>query len=142
MAGHSRARHAVRVPNGDRAAIHVQQLVRDAKLVAAVKNLDRKGFVQLPKADVVHLEVMPLQQLRNGEDRADAHLVRLTAGDNKAAIDAERLDIALLGELAVHSDAGRGAVGKLARIAGGYKAVLAESRVQGGNPFQRRARAV
>ena len=49
-------RHAVRVADGDRAAVDVQAVRRDAELVAAVEHLHREGFVQLPQVDVVDLQ--------------------------------------------------------------------------------------
>ena len=119
VADHARAAHAVGVADRDRAAVDVERVVRDAELVAAVEHLHRERLVQLPEVDVVDLQAVALQQPRHREDRADAHLVGLAAGDGEAAEDAERLEAALLGELAVHDDAGRGAVGELARIAGG-----------------------
>ena len=82
-------------------------------------HLHGEGLVQLPKADVVDLEAMRLEQLRHGEDRADAHLVGIAAGDRDAAIDAERLEIALARELGLHQHAGAGAVGQLRGVAGG-----------------------
>src|ERR1019366_5307385 len=55
--------------------------------------------------DVVHLEPVALEELRDRVDRADAHLVGLAARDGKTPVDAERLEAALLGDLAIH-DAG------------------------------------
>ena len=63
-------------------------LLRDAELVAAVEHLDGERLVELPQADVVHLQARALQQARHREDRADAHLVGLAAGDREAAEDA------------------------------------------------------
>src|SRR5947209_19140335 len=39
MAGHARPAHAERMPNGDRAAVHVQVLLRNAEPVATVEHL-------------------------------------------------------------------------------------------------------
>jgi hypothetical protein len=98
---------------------------RDAELVAAVDDLHGEGLVEFPQADVVDLQaVARSSSLGIGEDRADAHLVRLAAGDGEAAEDAERLEAALLGELRVHHHAGRGAVRELAGVAGGDHAAL------------------
>ena len=49
MANHARAGHAVRVADRNGAAIDVQFLIRNAELIAAVKNLDRESFVELPE---------------------------------------------------------------------------------------------
>ena len=86
--------------DGDGAAVDVEPVVGDAELVAAVDHLHREGLVQLPQADVVDLEAGALEQPRHREHRADAHLVGLAAGDREAAEDAERLEAALLGQLA------------------------------------------
>src|SRR5690606_37954281 len=94
---HAGARHAIGMADGDRAAVDVQALIGNAELVAAVDHLHGEGLIQLPEADIVHLQAETLQQLRHGIDRADPHLVGLAAGDRHAAIDAERLQAALLG---------------------------------------------
>ena len=116
---HARAAHAVGVADRDRAAVDVELLHRDAELVAAVEHLHGERLVQLPQADVVDLQAVALQAARNGEDRADAHLVGLAAGDREAAEDAQRLQAALAASASHHEHAGRGAVGELAGIAGG-----------------------
>src|SRR5205085_4927748 len=90
MAGHPGAGHAIRMADRDRAAIDVEQLVRNAELIPAIDYLDGEGLVQLPEADVAHLQAEPVEQLRHCEDRADTHLVRLGAGDGHADIAAER----------------------------------------------------
>src|SRR6202040_3777600 len=99
VSGEARPADAVRVPERDRAAVDVQALVRNAELVAAVEHLDGERLVQLPQIDVADLVSGALQQARNGEPRADAHLVRLAAGDREAPEYPERRQIALLGEL-------------------------------------------
>ena len=58
------------------------------------------------------------EQLRHGEHRADAHLVGLAAGDREAAEHAERLQPFARRGLLAHHDAGAGAVGELAGVAG------------------------
>ena len=123
MAGHARAAHAIGVADRDRAAVHVQQFVRDAELVLAIEHLHRESLVQLPQADIVHLKVVALEQFRDREDRADAHLVRLGAGNGHADIAAERGEAALLGHLLLHQHAGRRTVRQLRGIAGGDGAV-------------------
>jgi len=49
------------VADGDRAAVDVEQLVGNAQLVAAVDYLHGEGLVQLPQADVVHLQAVALE---------------------------------------------------------------------------------
>src|SRR5580693_5516392 len=114
---HASAGHPVRMADGDRAAVHVQPLHRNAELVAAIDDLDGKRLVELPQADVVHLETVALEKLRHGEDRPDAHLVWLTAADDQTSIDSKRLDVALLCKLGVHEHACGCAVRQLARVA-------------------------
>ena len=101
VADHARARHAVRVADGDGAAVHVEPVIGDAQLVAAVHHLHREGLVQLPQVDVwSSLQADALEEARHREHGTDAHLVRLAGGHREAAEEAERLEIALLGELA------------------------------------------
>src|SRR6266851_7458031 len=116
VAGEARGAHPVGMAYRDGAAVDVEPLHRDAEAVAAIDGLDGKGLVELPEANIVDLEAVPLQQLRHGEDRTDAHLVGLAAGDHHTAIDPERRQAALLGERSVHHDTGRDAVRELARV--------------------------
>ena len=142
MASQARTGYAVGVTDSDGATVDVQVLSRDAQLVAAVDNLRSKGFVQLPQADVVHLQAVTLQQTRNGEDRADAHFVRLATGNREATEDTHRLNVQLLGNLAVHNSTDRRAVRQLAGVTGGDEVVRATHRLQGGQTFQGGARTV
>ena len=102
----------------DRAAVGVQAIHRHAEPIAAVDDLRRERFVQLPHVDVVHLQPVLLQQLRHGEDRTDAHLVRLAAGDRVAAEHEQRLQAERLRAIARHHERGRRAVRQLRRVAG------------------------
>src|SRR6185369_3234751 len=116
-AGETRAGHPEGMADRDRAAIDVVLLGIDAKLVARVEALAGERFVELPEVDVVDLQAMTLQQLRHGEDRADAHLVRLAAGRGPGDETSHRIEAALLGVLGFHQhDRGR-AVGELAGVA-------------------------
>jgi hypothetical protein len=56
--------------------------------LSAVDHLHSECLVQLPDADVLDLEAVLVEQLRDGEYRADPHLVGLAAGHREAAIDA------------------------------------------------------
>src|SRR5690606_38150853 len=118
MAGQALSADTVRMADGDRAAVDVQALVRDPEPVAAVEHLDGEGFVQLPEVDVVDFQAGTVEQLGHREHRADPHLVGFAAGDREAAEIAERLQPLLLGQFRLHDDAGTGAVGELARVAG------------------------
>ena len=67
------------------------------------------------------------EQARHGEDRSDAHLVGLAAGDRKAAEDAQRLDAALGRFARLHHNRRRSAVGELRGVAGGDVLALLRS---------------
>src|SRR5216684_3491010 len=125
-AGHPAPGHAVRVADGDRAAVRVEPLRVDAEAVAAVHHLRREGLVQFDDVDVLELHVRVLEQLRHREDGADAHLVGLAAGEHAAAEEAERPHAEGLGALGRHDERRRGAVGELRRVPGGHAAALLE----------------
>src|SRR5579871_6600709 len=92
MADQPCAAHAIRMADRDRAAIHVQPVVRYAELVAAVDHLHREGLVQFPEVDILDLQPVALEQLGHGEDRADAHLVRFAPHHLETTIDTEWLE--------------------------------------------------
>ena len=119
MADHARAGHAEGVTDGDGAAVDIEAIVGDAQGIAAVQHLAGEGLVDLPQADVRGGQAEALEQLGNGVHRADAHLLRGTAGHRDAPIDAQRRQAAALGLAALHHQAGRGAVGELGGVAGG-----------------------
>src|SRR4051812_31252216 len=135
VAGETRARHAVGMPHRDRAAVDVDLVGVDAELVAAIQHLHREGFVQLPQADVVDGEAMTLEQARHREHRADAHLVRLAAGGDEAAEDAERVQPPLRRFLVAHDHARAGAVRELAGIAGGDRKAFTAHGLEAGETF-------
>src|SRR5271155_3000459 len=110
---HARAGHPVRVTDGNGAAVDIVPLGSDAEPVAAVKSLHGEGLVELPEPDILDPEPVLPQQLWNGENRADPHLVRRAAGDRYTAIGAERLQPAAFGLLRLHQQRGRCAVGQL-----------------------------
>src|SRR6202030_1005254 len=88
---HARAGHPVRVTDRNGAAVDIVPLGIDAEPVAAVQSLHGEGLVELPEPDILDLEPVLPQQLWNGENPADPHLVRRAAGDRNTAIDTERL---------------------------------------------------
>src|SRR2546425_291299 len=130
VADHARAAHAVRMADGDGAAVDVQLLHRDSELVAAVDHLHGERLVQLPEIDLAHRDAGALEQARHGEDGPDPHLVRLAGGDGETAEDPERVQPAAFGQLRVHDDARRGAVRELAGVARGDVALLAGDRLE------------
>src|SRR5258708_25527223 len=118
------AAHAMGVADGDRTAIDIVLAGIDAEAVAAIKRLHGEGFVELPEVDVFDLEAVLLQELRHGKDGADPHLVWLTPRHRHAAIDAERLEPALLHPLHVPAAASRSAAPPLPRIASAHAAAV------------------
>ena len=130
MAGAARAGHAIGVADRDRATVDVQQFIRNAELVAAIKHLHGEGFVQFPDADIVHLQAKTLQQFRNCVNRADAHFVGLGSGDGHADIAPQRIEALLFGNLGFHQHAGRRAVGQLAGVTGGDGHVGTKHRLE------------
>src|SRR6266540_4801856 len=130
-ADHARARHAEGMAYRDRAAIDVELLRIDTEPVAAVDDLRGERLVQLPHVDVVDLEVVAREELRYREHGADAHLVRLAAGDREAAEDELRADAEGLGAVHGHDERRAGAVGELRGVARGDRpltGVLVEVR--------------
>src|SRR5687767_606916 len=119
MTGEALAAHAIRMADGDRAAVDVELVHRDAELVGAIQHLHRERFIELPQIDVAHLQPQALQHLGHRERRADAHLVGLAAGHRKAEEAADRLEILLLRVAVADHHAGTGAVAELAGVAGG-----------------------
>src|SRR5579875_3355092 len=109
----ARPAHAVRMPDGNRAAVDVEALVRNAELVAAIDRLHGEGLVELPQADVVEREIVPSQKLGNREHGTDTHLAGFAPDDDHPAIKAQGLDVAPLGELRIHYDNRSGAVRQL-----------------------------
>ena len=142
VAGAACAGHAERMADRDRAAVDVVLGRIDAELVARVEALAGEGLVQLPEVDVVDLEAVALQQLRHGEHRTDAHLVRLAARGRPGDEAAHRLEAAALGVLGFHQHHGGGAVGELAGVAGGDELARALDRLELGEAFQRRVRTI
>src|SRR5213076_3385081 len=78
---------AERVADRDRAAVPIELLRVEAEPVTTVDYLRSERLVQLPDVDVADPEAAALEELRHREDRADPHLVGLTAGDREAAED-------------------------------------------------------
>ena len=138
----ARTSHAEGVANGNRTAIDVEQLVRNAQLVTAIKNLNSERLVQFPQSDVIHLQAIALKQLGNGIDRADAHFVRLGTCNSHADISAKRCKTALFGNLGFHHDTGRRTIAQLAGVASRNAMPLAHYRLEACKPFKRRIGAV
>src|SRR5882672_6183190 len=110
VAGQPRTGHAIGMADCDRAAVDIELVGIDAEHVAAIDHLHRIGLVELPEIDIVDLQAVPLQEARNRGNGTYAHLVRLNAGGNEAAEDAQRLQALLRGDLVAHDHASRCAV--------------------------------
>ena len=106
MADQSGACRSVRMAHGDGAAIDVQAFIGNTQLVAAVKHLHGKGFVEFPQIDIVNLHARALQQPRDGKDRTNTHFIRLATGHRESAEYAQRREAALFGEFRVHDHGG------------------------------------
>ena len=130
------------MPNRDRAAIDIVNLIVNAELVAAVERLAGEGFVELPQVNVVHFEPLALQQAGHGEHGADAHFVRLAARDRKALEAPQRGEIALFGFLGFHHNHSRRPIRQLGGVAGGDEMLLAAHRLEPAQTFQRGVGAV
>src|SRR5579863_7627557 len=102
--GQTIAGHAVRMSDGDGAAIDIEAIIGNAELVAAIDHLHSEGFVQLPEPDIVHVEIEAFQEFGNGENRANSHLVRLCANHGHAAKAAEWLKASGHGQVRFHHD--------------------------------------
>src|SRR5690606_40864700 len=102
----------------DGAAVDVEPFPGNAELVAAVDDLHGERLVEFPDADVLDLEAGLLEQLRHSKYGADAHLVGLATDDLETAVNAERLQAALLRFLVVHNVDFRSIVRKRADDAG------------------------
>src|SRR5690554_5810152 len=148
MADHARAAHAERMADGDGSAVHIQAVIGDTQVIAAIQHLAGEGLVDFPQADILDLEIEALQQPGDGVHRPDAHLLRLAPGHGNPAVDAQRLETTALGLLAAHQQAGGSAVGKLRGVTGGDVLALLDPftvlpyRRQALQAFQRGARAV
>ena len=67
------AGHAERVAEGDRAAVHVELVPRDAEVLGRRDHLRGERLVDLDEVDVVDRHAGPLERLAAGLDRAEAH---------------------------------------------------------------------
>src|ERR1700737_1764155 len=142
VAGQPRAGHSERVADGDRAAVYVVLVRIDAKLVTGIEALAGKSLVEFPDIDIVDFKTMALQQLRHGEDRTDAHLVRLPARRRPRDKAAERFKAAFFRVLGFHQNDGCRAIRQLAGVAGGNILAGALHRLELGEAFHGRVRPV
>jgi hypothetical protein len=90
----------------------------------------------------VDFQPVALEELRHREDRPDAHFLRLTAGNRNAAVIAQNVEVAALGELGIHDDTGRSAIRKLAGVAGSDILAVAAHRNESREPLECRIRSI
>ena len=77
----ARARRAERVAERDRAAVDVGPLAVEAELLLDGEVLRRERLVDLDEIDVADLEPRAVQRAADRRRRADAHDLRIAAGD-------------------------------------------------------------
>ena len=126
----------------DRPAIHIEPIVRNAELVAAVEHLHGEGLVKLPQADILDRQIEAFQQLGDREYRADAHLIGFRTRHRHTDISAHGCEPPRLGDFRFHQHTRSGTVGKLARIASRDRIALAHDGVELCQPFDSRIGAV
>src|SRR5205809_904576 len=106
---------------GDGAAVDIELRLVDAELLGNGEDLAGEGLVDLDQIDVVQGEAGALQRDLRGRNRADAHDVRIAAGDAPGDDAAEGL---LVSGVFGGSDGDHGgAVDDAAGVAGGDEAV-------------------
>jgi hypothetical protein len=83
--GEPRAGDTVGMPDGDRATVHVQPIVRNAQRVARVDHCTAKASFISHRSMSSIAQSRPGEQLAHREHGTDAHLVGLAAGDGERA---------------------------------------------------------
>src|SRR4051812_32188866 len=136
----ARARGAERVPERDRAAVHVHAVHVRVELAAPGGDDRREGLVDLDEVDVVHLHAVALEQLLRRRDRAGEHDHGVDADGRLVDDPRARLEPERLGLLALHEQHRGGAVGDLRGVARRDLAVLLEGRLQLGELLDRGVR--
>src|SRR6266481_1858057 len=144
-ANHARTGHAKGMTNRNGSTVDVEFLRINAQPVTAVNHLHGKGFIQLPHVDIIHLQAGPLQQLRNGEDRTDAHFIRIASGNLEAAKNELVRNAQLIGALAGHQQRDRSSIRELRRVSCRYASLAAgliKMRLQSQQAFEGSIRTV
>src|SRR5438046_620472 len=101
------------MPDGDGTSVYVELFVVYAQTIAAIDYLHGKSFIEFPEVNVIHLHASALQQLGNGENRADSHFVRFAACYLEAAEDQLVGNAELIGALPRHQQRSRCAIREL-----------------------------
>src|SRR5688500_1237520 len=114
----SGARHAVWVSERDRATVHVEPVVRNAKLVSTIEDLHGERLIELPQVDIGDLLACPFEEPGYREYGADPHFIGFATCDRKAPEEPQGFQSKLLRARRAHDDACPGPIGELARVAG------------------------
>ena len=77
----ARAAHPERMPERDRAAVHVDLLLVEAELPHDREALRRERLVELDEVEIGYGDAAALEQLLHGRDRPDAHHPRIDTGN-------------------------------------------------------------
>jgi len=85
------ARTAERVPDRNRAAIDVHEVLVQLELIHNGYGLSREGLVDLDQRQFTALPPGPVQCLGHGRDGPDAHVVRVHSGRGRARVPGERV---------------------------------------------------
>lgn len=113
LSGTSRAQR-VAEGNGAAAGVHLGPV--EAELVPAVDGHGAKGLVELDDVDVGEANVVLLEQLGDGDGRADTHDAGRQAGNGRADVLGEHGEAELDGHGALHEHHGGGTVGDLTGV--------------------------
>src|SRR5687767_7876605 len=123
--GELRARAAEGMAERDRAAVHVDLVVRDAELALAINGLARERFVDLEKIDVFDLHSILREQLLDRRIRTDAHDRGIDADRDVGAEIAEALQPKRLRGGFAHYERSGSAIRKRRAVARGDGALRA-----------------
>src|SRR5580765_3937942 len=131
-----------RVAEGDRTAVDVHAVLRDAELAEDAEGLCGERLVQLPEVDLLAPEAGALERLLRGRPRSHSHDRRIDARGRVGADLRERREAEILRLLLRHDDDRRRAVVDARRVAGGHAAaVLLERRTERGEALRGRVAA-
>src|SRR5439155_17374788 len=136
----ARPAHPQRMPDRDRAAVHVYALRIELKLANDDEALRREGLVQLDEIDVARIDARPLEQLPHRRNRPNPHDLRIDPRDRAADERAERPDAERGSPLFARDHERRGPVVDSARVTPRHRAVLPESRLEGRELLRARVR--
>ena len=123
-----RARRPQRMAQRNRPSLQIHLLLVDAQLPHAVQRLARKRLVDLPDLHVVRRNARVVEEFRDRDRGADAHLVGVATDDLRAGPLSRDggCEAQVCGCGAAHHEGGGGAVGDLGAVPGGAGAVGAE----------------